>query len=382
MFKRLSIIAKPTHDCNLRCKYCYIEPSAEKGKMSESLLAQSIEKVSDFAEKSHWIWHGGEPLIMGLDFYKIVKDIQDFYKKKGKKFSNGIQTNGTLITSEIINFCKQTKDFFIGMSLDGPEEINNRTRIYPDEKGSFKQVMKAKSLLKGKKVGGGIICVITNQNIYEPEKLYSFFKSIRTNIKFNPLIYSERVSDNKDSLEISPKEYGKFLIKMWEIYNKDVEKDKELKIEIDPFIQVLGNLGTNSPLGCNYSKSCRNDFISIGPEGDIYPCGRFDGIKEFWMGNIKTNTIEEMVNSSVNIKLKKRSLENVSTCLKCKNGGICNSGCMHNAYCAGDVLGKDPYCLSYKILFKKMEEVISNEPSVKKIQYQISKKINTSFNYK
>lgn len=104
--RKLTIIAKPTHSCNLNCKYCYLENSAENGKMSETLLAQSIQKVSDFAENSHWIWHGGEPLLMGIDFYKSVKDIQNFYNKKGKQFSNIIQTNGTLINTSLINFCE------------------------------------------------------------------------------------------------------------------------------------------------------------------------------------------------------------------------------------------------------------------------------------
>ncbi|MCL5018391.1 MAG: radical SAM protein [Candidatus Pacearchaeota archaeon] len=363
--RKLTIIAKPTHSCNLNCKYCYLEESAEKGKMSENLLAQSIQRVSDFVESSHWIWHGGEPLLMGIDFYKSVKDIQNFYKKKGNKFSNGIQTNGTLIAPDLINFCEQTKDFHIGVSIDGPKEIHDKTRIYKDGSGSFDEALNGQKLLRGKRIGGGVICVLSSKNINHPQELYNFFKSEKINVKFNPLIKSGKAKENINDLGISPNQYGKFLLKMWDIYNQDVKKEEKVTINVDPFIEVIGNIGTNRPLGCNYSISCRESFISIGPNGDIYPCGRFDGIKEFWMGNIKENTIEDAVSSKINRKLKERNLEKITDCSKCNFGDICNSGCMHNAYCNGNIFGKDPYCASYKTLFQEMKKVLDDETELK-----------------
>lgn len=363
--RKLTIIAKPTHSCNLKCKYCYLEGSAEKGNLSERLLAQSIERVSDFAENSHWIWHGGEPLLMGVDFYKTVKDIQDHYRKKGRRFSNGIQSNGTLINRELTDFLSETKDFHLGISLDGPREIHDQTRIYPNGTGSFDGVMKGYELLRNNKVGGGAICVVNSKNIESPKELYHFFKSKKINIKFNPLIKSGRAKENLIDLGITPSQYGNFLLQLWEIYNQDVEREGKVSIDIDPFMEVIGNLWTNVPLGCNYSVSCRGNFISIGPQGDIYPCGRFDGVKEFWMGNIRENSIEEAMTSEVNKRLTQRKLENVAGCSKCDFGQVCNSGCMHNAYCNGNIFGKDPYCTSYKQLFKRMKEVLDLEPELK-----------------
>ena len=215
--KKLSVIAKPTHDCNLRCKYCYIEKSAEDGIMSEQLLAQSIEKVSKYADSSHWIWHGGEPLLMGLNFFIMVKDIQDFYRKIDKKFCNGIQSNGILVNEDIIEFIERTKDFYIGTSLDGPEEINNKTRVYGDGHGSFQDIMRGINLLKRRKLGGGAICVINANNVNYPVELYNFFKSNNINIKLNPLIKSGRTNENLPELWITPKQYGEFLLRIWDI---------------------------------------------------------------------------------------------------------------------------------------------------------------------
>ena len=109
-----------------------------------------------------------------------------------------------------------------------------------------------------------------------------------------------------NELGITPKQYGNFLSTLWDIYNEDVKIDDKVSIDINPFMEIIGNLETGKPLGCNYSISCRDSFISIGPQGDLYPCARFDGAPNFWMGNIKTNTIEEAVNSQINKNLKKR----------------------------------------------------------------------------
>ena len=249
------------------------------------------------------------------------------------------------------------------MSLDGPKELHNRTRIYKGGGGSFKDVMGAvNSVRKRKKdIGGGAICVVNAKNIEYPKQLYEFFKSEEINVKFNPLIKSGRAEKNLKYLGITPKQYGDFLLRFWKIYNEDVKKEGKVTIDVDPFMDVIGNLETNNPLGCNYSLSCRDSFISIGPQGDIYPCGRFDGIHEFWMGNIKTHTIEEAINSQINQKLKKRNLESVTGCKTCNFGKVCNSGCMHNAYSSGDAFGKDPYCSSYLLLFKEMKKILGNE---------------------
>ena len=345
----------------MRCAYCYIEENAENGKMDNELLAQTIERVSNFAKKSHWIWHGGEPLLMGVDFYRTIKDIQDFYGQRGASFSNGIQTNATLINRDLLNFSQETGDFRIGMSIDGPQNLHDSTRVYPDGTGSFDRVMAGIDLVKQYRGSAGAICVVSAKNVDSPEELYNFFRDTKIHVKFNPLIKSGRALENMSELGITPRQYGDFLSKLWQVYENDSLKLGETPIDVDPFLEIIGNLETERPLGCNYSATCRDSFISIGPNGDIYPCGRFDGIKQFWMGNVQTHTIEEAVESEANQSLRGRNLETVSGCKTCDFGKVCNSGCMHNAYCAGDVKGKDPYCASYLNVFEKMRNVLTIE---------------------
>ena len=128
--KKITVIAKPTHSCNLGCKYCYVSTEAEKGVMSEETLENMIDKVVSLHEKVSFIWHGGEPLLMPLDFYRQAVQLQK--KHEGKEIGNGFQTNGTLVTDEVLDFCVEN-DFSLGFSLDGPKELHDlthyRTRI-------------------------------------------------------------------------------------------------------------------------------------------------------------------------------------------------------------------------------------------------------------
>jgi len=365
----LTAIVKPTHECNLSCKYCYIEDSVERGKMDIKTLEKTIREVafSSNDKKANFIWHGGEPLLMGLDFYREVANICNSLRKKGYEITNGIQSNGTLVSEELLDFIEKENDFQLGMSLDGPKEINDKTRVYKDGKGAFEDIFRGVRMVNDKSyngrvrrnhLGGGVIVVLNKKNINEVDKIYDFFKNERINIKINPLIISGSAKRNIQDLKITPFQYGRAINKLFDLWINDYNS-----IEIEPFTIILGNLMTGRPLGCNYSVSCRNNFVSIGPLGDIYPCGRFDGEKEFWMGNINTTGLEKALNSEVQKKLFQRTLESLEECSACDYRKICNAGCMHNAYIEGDIMGKDNYCGAYKKIFNHIKSFLHEELS-------------------
>jgi uncharacterized protein len=205
-------------------------------------------------------------------------------------------------------------------------------------------------------LGGGAIVVLSRANISNLPEVYEFFKKEKINIKINPLIKSGRAIKNSE-LEISSIEYGNALNSLFDIWIEDYEA-----IDIDPFTLLMGNLMTGNPLSCNYSVSCRENFVSIGPQGDVYPCGRFDGIKEFLMGNVnEQNGLQRAFDSEISRRLSERRLETVKGCSPCEYGKICNAGCMHNALTSGNVMGKDPYCISYKTLFRHISTKLHEE---------------------
>ncbi len=352
----LTAIVKPTHNCNLRCKYCYIEKGAEKGMMSKETLHNTIDQVVENSnkEEAHFIWHGGEPLLAGLNFFKEISLLSHEFKKQNKGFSNSIQTNGTLVSKELLDFIEKEKDFYLGFSLDGPEDISNKTRIYANGDGAFRDIFRGIKMAQDRKafVGSGAIAVVNKHNLPHLDQIYEFFNKNEIGLKLNHII------DTKDTnFGISPIEYAKAMNTLFDRWIDDYDA-----IEVDPFSQIMGNLMSGRPNGCNYSKSCQDSFISVGPQGDIYPCGRFDGLKNYWMGNVnEKNDMAKALESDIRKKLKERGLEKITECKQCEYGPICNSGCQHNALIGGDIMGKDPYCVGYKMMFKHIESKVHTE---------------------
>lgn len=360
--KDITLIVKPTHDCNLACSYCYIDDNAEKGIMNNATLENTILKPINYLKKNSsvsFIWHGGEPLLVGLDFYKDIISIQKNFKKE-YNIRNSIQSNGTLLTNELANFF-QDNNFTIGFSLDGTKNINNKTRLYYNGLSSFDEALSGIKLAKDKNICGGVISIITKHNIDNLVEAYSFFKENSINIKFNPLIFSGSAINKYSELALSPSKYGLEMKKLFDIWFNEVE----YKISVNPFDSILGNIITMIPFGCNYSESCQDNFLSIGPLGDVYPCGRFDGIEEFHLGNINTNSMQEINNSPMRLYLKSRKNQKIIDCQPCDYKKICNSGCPHDAYMSSNnIMNKTHYCADYKILFEHITSALKKELNI------------------
>ena len=172
----ICVIVKVTHSCNLDCIYCYTNPKAEKGIMDFETLENMIIKFSVANNQNQpikFIWHGGEPLLAGLDFYKKVFEIQERIPEYD--FINDIQTNGTLLNEEMLQFFSEY-EFRIGISLDGYQNTHDANRHYKNGKQSFNDVFEGYLAARKNGTGSGVICVVnenTANNIYE---IYQFFK--------------------------------------------------------------------------------------------------------------------------------------------------------------------------------------------------------------
>jgi uncharacterized protein len=321
-------------------------------------------------ESVHIIWHGGEPLLMGLDFYRDAITIQKGISKKSN-FSNSMQTNATLVDNKTLDFCEQNS-IHLGSSMDGPENIHNLTRIYPDGRGSFQDVYKGVKLIQERElmyrkehkdgicgsIGGGVITILTRENIDKIKELFEFFKTEKINIKVNPLIKSGRAKTAYDQLAIGPAEYGKALVELFDLWFAHGKGN----IGIDPLEEILGNLITHEPVGCAFTRTCRDNYISIGPQGDVYPCGRFDGVNDYWLGNINQYLLADMLESKKHVFMAERTAETIKGCSNCEYKQICNAGCMHNAYMIrGNIHDKDYYCRSYKLLFGHLKRALDIE---------------------
>ena len=348
------IVVKPTNRCNLSCKYCYDQSKGHLEDMSIETLYNTTNKFGGYFKDRNlrFLWHGGEPLLVGRPFYEKALSFQRKFSDK-VDIHNSIQTNLTCLTEDFADFIIENR-FSLSFSLDGPILINNQTRVYEDGRGSYKEVEEGISILKKKGIKPRALLVLTKKNKESLPEIYNFFKDNNIPFKVHALVYSGRAKNQKD-LSLSPKEHADSLVKLFDIWFND----NEFKIKVDPLYQFIGNLTTNTSIDCYLSENCQDNFISVASNGDVYPCWRFDGLTDFKYGNINRDSLDKILDSPVRRELLTRRSKNLEECCNCSFGNICNSGCMNNAYNNGDIMDKDIYCESYKKVYQHINSHLS-----------------------
>lgn len=363
----LTAIVKPTYACNLGCLYCYEGNRAEPNKrMSLDTLRNVITKLAQYhgpERTTHIIWHGGEPLLMGLDFFRAAVRIQQELGPE-YKFDNSIQTNGTLLTDEVLDFC-QEHDFSIGTSLDGPQWLHDFTRPYIDGRSSFTDVLRAVERMRERKnnesqhsIGGGVIAILTKPVLPHLDEFYEFFRDNRINVKINPIFYAGRGATVREKLGITPNEYGEAMVYLFDRWFYEPEH----VIDIDPFDLILGNLMTGEPWGCQFGPACWDAFLAVDPAGNVYPCGRWSSEEQFCMGNLNHQGMTEIRQSPVLEQFRRERAKAWLKCRECEFRPICNSGCVENGYLLRQRLSdRDIYCAGYKQLFAYIKQALLAE---------------------
>ena len=345
---RFTVIVKPTVSCNLACTYCYEGDPPPTKVMSfdtlEHLTEQAVAHVGS-SRPLHFLWHGGEPLLAGLEFYRRAIAIQD--RLKGDvKISNSMQTNGTLLTEEMAGFFQQ-HGFTLGFSLDGDRQIHNRYRPAKGSRPSFDDVMRGMAIAREYKIGGtGAIAVLSRATLPYIADIYAFFKRTGINLQVNPLIESGRGC--RDDLVMDPSDYGRAMVQLFDRWVGDSEPPL---ISVEPLEEAIGSRALGRTRSCTYGGSCRTSYVAIDSMGAIYPCSRFNG-DSFRLGHVEEGGLEAALSSTIQLQLLQRQAETLPGCEQCEYTPVCNGGCMHNAFAVtGSVMERDPYCDSYHELF-------------------------------
>ena len=331
-------------------------------KVLESYIKQYIE-ANEIPAVS-FAWQGGEPTLLGVDFFKKVVSLQKKYAN-GKTIENGFQTNGILLNDEWCEFLAENK-FLVGLSLDGPEELHNRYRVNKAGKGSFQQVMRGLEFLKKHQVEFNILTVVNRTNSQKPVEVYRFLKEIGSGfIQFIPIV--ERISnlESPDHLNlvqadylgeavvadwsVVPVQFGKFLIEIFDEWvRNDVAKQyiQFFDIALESWMGMAQSL-------CLFNETC-GKALAIEHNGDLYACDHFVFPKNR-LGNILEKPLNEMVLSEQQIQfgLDKRD-KLPQYCLDCEVRFACNGECPKNRFMKipDSEAGLNYLCEGYKMFFK------------------------------
>lgn len=336
------IMAKPCGSaCNLNCAYCYFIDK-ETGRISDSLLEQFVREYiqSQPTENVLFIWHGGEPMLMGLDFYRRVLHLQQQHAC-GRNIDNVLQTNGTLINDEWASFFHDNM-FLVGVSIDGPEYLHDAYRKDNVGRGTWRQVMRGIEILQRHQVQWNAMAVVNHINADHPLAFYNFFKSIDCRyIQFTPIV--ERTKDGNMTEEtVTPRQWGHFLNTIFDEWRKnDIGR-----YFVEVFDAILANWCGVEPGICSFAKTCGLG-MAMQPNGDVYSCDHFV-FPEYKMGNIREKSLVEMAFSERQKHFAREKYTRLSNdCKQCDFLFACRGGCPKDRISNN----KNYLCEGYKAFF-------------------------------
>jgi uncharacterized protein len=292
--------------------------------MSDQILEEFVQQYlhSQTMREVLFTWHGGEPLMRPVSFYRKALLLQKKYAY-GRQIDNCIQTNGTLLTDEWCIFFKEN-NFLVGISVDGPQHCHDNYRRTKDNRPSFLNVMKGIALLKKHGVDFNIMGVVNDYNVDYPLEFYNFFKEIDCHyIQFTPIV--ENINGELASWSVSSEKWGDFLIA---IFDEWVKKDVGSYF-IQYFDSTLANWVGEQPSVCTLAKTCGQAGI-MEFNGDVFSCDHFV-FPEYKLGNIKNQTLTEMMYSPKQIKFGNDKFDKLpKQCKECTYLFACYGECPKN----------------------------------------------------
>ncbi len=299
-------------------------------------------------------WQGGEPTLMGLDFFKKAVEFQKKYAPPNAKISNGLQTNATLIDQSMAKFFAEN-NFLLGVSLDGPNKVHNKFRLTIDGKPTHSKVMEGINFLHNAKAEFNILCLVNSENVDKPKELYKYYREKEFNfLQFIPCVEYDEKGD-LTHYSITGKQWGEFLCEIFDLwYKKDTRK-----ISIRHFDSVLNYLVMGQYTECTMDKDCRQYFV-VEYDGGIYPCDFFVE-KEFKLGNINSTSWEDALISPIYENFGRKKSKWNSKCNNCKWLKLCHGDCqkMRGPYARPDTLSTlcEGWQTFYEHTMKRFEQL-------------------------
>lgn len=326
-----SVLMKPTLNCNIDCRYCYYGEIRTPEKMSLQTLENAMYQLRD--RSIHFIWHGGEPLLMGIEFYRAAMALQ---KKYNIVASNNFQSNVTLINEDWIGFLKESKST-ISTSLDGCKYVHDRGRS-----NSFDRVVSSIKLLQSHGLRIGAVSLVSSYSLPYLFENWETWHELGINVRVNP-VHCCHGNSKAENVEIKAYEFAlRFYYDLYLGQNK---------IRLDPMCEMKNALNINEGRGCVFHRNCAGEYPCIIYDGTVNHCGLFVGTNVGVFGNVNDpdfQGFERERNSRIQ-ELYDLNEKRIEGCRDCEIFNLCRGGCLYQGWKHG---GKDPYCEAFKNLYE------------------------------
>jgi len=326
------IFAKPTGAaCNLQCNYCYylkkkdLYPADQSSRMPDDILEDYIVQHIDASPDrvTRFSWHGGEPTVLGLDYFRKIVALERKHQPPGRTITNGMQTNGTLLDEDWCRFLA-AEGFAVGLSLDGPPELHDPNRVTQGGKPTHEQAMRGYELLRRHRIPCDILCVVNRQNARYPTKVYRFFKQIHARyIGFLPLVEPRPDEEGGVSrLTVPAEALGAFLSTIFDEWlRRDIGR-----IEVQIFEEATRPARGLEHALCIFRETCGGVPV-IEHNGDFFSCDHFVDT-EHRLGNLGTTPLAEMLEGSAQRAFGRAKLDTLpGYCRACRVRSMCHGGC-------------------------------------------------------
>ena len=354
--REFQVFAKPAGAiCNLDCHYCYyldkqdLYPDAPSHRMPDGLLEEYIVQHLDASPGPavNFSWHGGEPTILGLDYFRRIVALQRKHQPPGLRVANGMQTNGYLLDEDWCRFLS-AEGFSVGLSLDGPEDLHDGYRVTKGGKPTHTQAVRAFRLLRRHGIPCDVLCVLHDRNVGHPTSVYRFLKDMGARyISFLPIV--EPMPDGTVGPHtVAADAYGAFLCA---VFDEWVRQDVG-RIAVQIFEEATRPARRMDHSLCIFRRTC-GDIPVVEHNGDFYCCDHYVD-SPHRLGNIRQTPLVELLESPAQRAFGQAKLDTLPRyCLTCEVRAMCNGGCPKDRFIRtpdGEE-GLNYLCAGYKTFF-------------------------------
>ncbi len=361
------ILAKPTGAiCNLNCSYCFFLAKEQlypdsRFRMTDEVLESYLRQYLAAQRIPHATiaWQGGEPTLMGLDFYRRSIACEEKYARSDMTIERTLQTNGTLLDEEWCIFLREN-NYLVGLSLDGPRELHDAYRVDKAGRPTFNRVLDAARLLHKHYVEFNILCAVSAANVAYPVEVYRFLRDDvgAQFIQFIPIVERHNETGFQEGntvtdRSVTAEQWGRFLVT---IFDEWVTRDVG-RVFVQHFDAALAAWSGAPPAVCIFSPTC-GTALALEHNGDLYSCDHFVE-PNYLLGNILDTPLIELVSSDAQRQFGLNKRDTLPQyCLECPVRFACHGECPKNRFIetATGELGLNYLCAGYRAFFAHIDQ--------------------------